>query len=790
MLHVPVLCVTLLSIARVVTAFQLPQSFRAPAIPLITTDPFTQVWMRGDTTTSTSVTHWDGQAKTTNAIIRIDDTPFQILGSCTPAVPTKPGPVVSQSGRNISPGSCDISNFPKSSEADCNIRCYSTLGCMAFVLNTADNNRCFLKSCAHPIVDDSKSTIANTIDPSKRKCKGSIKTCTQNNVQIYPTRTVFELECGASVQLNLTFLSTMFTDDYVRLSRPVYYVDWSVLSIDNKVHDIDMFLSFSAEHTIQSDSSQKVAWSTTPTGNLRIGNHKQNILGSKGDSVNIDWGYLYLGNSNKDTSLWGGSISKAQSVFIATGNLPLTPDNKMPRTCMNDLPAISAAVSINNIGSTESQHHTFIVAYDDIDSVTYFGDQYKGFWTQTYDSVEDAMQIASQEYDEMLTKSQTHDDALLIKLANAGGNEYAQLCALSYRQTLAATKLVWNHNQTVMWNFLKEISTNGDMSTMDVIFPASPMLLYTNPDLLKLLLVPVLAYANNETYIKFGNPYSPHQLGTYPIADSPTSAQEPMPLENTGNMFYMLLGIVQQQKNDTTWLSKYFPVLRTWADELLVALPYPANQLCTDDFTGRLANNTNLGAKGIVALEAFAELCRLSPKETNCESYSTTAKEYAQVWVDNSLALKPSSHYKMSYNPVKNVPDSWSIKYNLMWQKLLHLQGPFDYNNVVQDELKYYATKSNTFGVPMDPRHTYVKTDWLSWIAAMAGDLNGIDAFHFFFDPIYKSVNATKDRNPFTDLYDTKDADQSMNGAFIARPVIGGLYAHALFQQNELSVKI
>ena len=57
----------------------------------------------------------------------------------------------------------------------------------------------------------------------------------------------------------------------------------------------------------------------------------------------------------------------------------------------------------------------------------------------------------------------------------------------------------------------------------------------------------------------------------------------------------------------------------------------------------------------------------------------------------------------MSYNPVKHVPDSWSIKYNLMWQKLLHLQGPFDYNNVVQDELKYYATKSNTFGVPIDP---------------------------------------------------------------------------------------
>ena len=96
---------------------------------------------------------------------------------------------------------------------------------------------------------------------------------------------------------------------------------------------------------------------------------------------------------------------------------------------------------------------------------------------------------------------------------------------------------------------------------------------------------------------------------------------------------------------------------------------------------------------------------------------------------------------------------------------------------IIRDELKFYATKANQFGVPMDPRHNYVKTDWLSWIAAMAGGLNGDEGFHMFFDPIYKSVNTTADRNPFTDLYDTTDAHQSMSG-FIARPVIGGLFAH------------
>ena len=72
------------------------------------------------------------------------------------------------------------------------------------------------------------------------------------------------------------------------------------------------------------------------------------------------------------------------------------------------------------------------------------------------------------------------------------------------------------------------------------------MLLYSEPELLKLLLVPVLAYAHNETFIRFSNPYSPHQLGTYPIANDTTERLEPMPLENSGNMLFMLLAIVRR----------------------------------------------------------------------------------------------------------------------------------------------------------------------------------------------------------------------------------------------------
>ena len=276
--------------------------------------------------------------------------------------------------------------------------------------------------------------------------------------------------------------------------------------------------------------------------------------------------------------------------------------------------------------------------YDDVKSVNYFGDLYGGLWTETYASIQAAIAAAAAEHDVMLAKSVNHDAALMAKLA-AYGDRYATLGALSYRQTLAATKLVWNSNRSTAWNFLKEISTNGDMQTMDVIYPASPMLLYTNPELLKLLLLPVLAYAHNETYIRFGNPYSPHQLGTYPIGDSPTAAQEPMPLENSGNMFFMILGIVQQQQKaeggagpaNTSWFyPEYFPMLQRWADELVRTTEFPADQICTDDFTGRLANNTNLGAKGIVALEAFAQLCNLTGAGragTNCSFYSAAVSE-------------------------------------------------------------------------------------------------------------------------------------------------------------------
>ena len=226
------------------------------------------------------------------------------------------------------------------------------------------------------------------------------------------------------------------------------------------------------------------------------------------------------------------------------------------------------------------------------------------------------------------------------------------------------------------------------------------------------------------------------------------------------------------------WLGPYLPMLRSWTDELVRTTLFPANQICTDDFTGALANNTNLGQKGIIAIAAYAELCSLMglAPAVDCAKYNATAKQYAATW-ERYAYNATGPHYKMSYNDLKGIPNSWSFKYNLLWQRLLRLEAPFDFAKIAKIETDYYRAHANAYGTPMDPRHGYVKADWLSWVASMAPDDAG---WRELFEPIFTYLNTTESREPFTDLYDTVTAKQTFAVSFVARPVVGGLFAKML----------
>lgn len=167
----------------------------------------------------------------------------------------------------------------------------------------------------------------------------------------------------------------------------------------------------------------------------------------------------------------------------------------------------------------------------------------------------------------------------------AGGQEYTTMTTLATRQAFGALQLAGTPEEPLI--FLKEISSNGNTQTVDVIFPAHPIFLYTNPTLLKLLLDPLFI---NQEAGKYPNQYSIHDLGAhFPNATGhPDGKDEPMPLEECGNMLIMTLAYAQRS-GDTAYLNQHYKILNQWTQYLIAEALIPASQISTDDFAGPLA---------------------------------------------------------------------------------------------------------------------------------------------------------------------------------------------------------
>ena len=201
------------------------------------------------------------------------------------------------------------------------------------------------------------------------------------------------------------------------------------------------------------------------------------------------------------------------------------------------------------------------------------------------------------EHDSILQRAIRYDQKIIGATTAIAGDEYATLTALIHRQVMGATILTWNEQRQRVDGWMKEQSTDGDLSTVDVIFPASPFYIYLAPEALRVMLLPVLDYANNATYIKYNRPFAPHHLGLWPVGDIRTEDQEEMQMEETGNMLIMLAAIAQQQDGKIHYLNSYRSLLLTWATYLNASLPDPMDQTCTDDFEGHIPHNANLAIK-------------------------------------------------------------------------------------------------------------------------------------------------------------------------------------------------
>ena len=589
----------------------------------------------------------------------------------------------------------------------------------------------------------------------------------QMGLQVLPTRTIYDFE-GEGTRVTFTFLTPLLPTNLDILSRPVTYLTWEVRSTDNREHTVSIFLSSTAELVVN-QPDQAVTWSREKIGGLtvlRMGSQAQPILAKSGDNLRIDWGYLYAaapGARGTQTAISGSRA--AMQLFRESGSLPKVDDTRMPRPPSDDMPVLAFAFHIGKIGAKPSARH-LILAYDDLYSIEYMHQRLRPYWRRNGLEANGLLREAAMKYVSLAAECRALDEELLDDLKRVGGEKYARIAALAYRQSLAAHKLVANTDGQPFY-FPKENFSNGCIGTVDVIYPASPILLLLNPRLLKASLVPLFKYAGSD---RWPFPFAPHDLGTYPLANGQVyggrekSEKNQMPVEESANMLLMVAAIAKRE-GKADFAAEYWPLLAKWAEYLKAKGLDPENQLCTDDFAGHLAHNANLSLKAILALGGYSLLCDMRGNKDEAAAYRETAKQFAAQWL--KLA-DDGDHYRLAFDR----PGTWSQKYNLVWDPLLGLD--LFPKEVARKEVAFYVKTQNHFGLPLDNRKPYTKLDWLVWSATLAESPADFEAL---IANAYTWVSETPTRVPLTDWYWTTDGKQA---GFQARSVVGGVFVKML----------
>jgi hypothetical protein len=583
---------------------------------------------------------------------------------------------------------------------------------------------------------------------------------------IWPTRTIYEFE-GSGIHLTATFLTPALPDDLDVLSRPLSYLSWTVRSTDGRKHAVRLSVSASAQLAVDNEH-ETVVWGRGHVGDLTVlyvGDNEQPMLAKAGDNLRIDWGWADFAIPPQP-GMTVETVGEGMFRHEETSGTPAPEDDLgMPRAPRSNLPMMAVSFALDGVSATPVTRRAML-AYDDIEAIEYLHRQLPDYWRRNGATMADMLQAAEREEDGLRTRSEAFDRAVISDLVKAGGEHYAELAILAYRQTLAAHKLVVDIDGSPLL-FSKENSSNGCTDTVDVTYPASPFFLLFNPKLLEAELRPVLNYAELP---RWHWPFAPHDIGTYPLANGQVygggelSEDDQMPVEESGNMLILFDALAKAEGN-ADFAAHYWPLLSRWAAYLLQFGMDPENQLSTDDFTGHLAHNSNLSIKAILSLGAYAQLAKMLHKDDEAGDYRQAAEQMAAQWMKMA---GDGDHTRLAFD----LAGTWSQKYNLVWDHILDLN--LFPSSLAQDELRYYLSHKNAFGLPLDNRHTYTKLDWSVWTATLATNPRQFDAL---IDPLYKFMTESPTRVPLSDWFDTVSGAQV---GFQARSVVGGVYIKML----------
>lgn len=637
---------------------------RAPAYPLITIDPYFNVWSAADHPAETDTVHWTDKPITISIIANVDGKDYRLVGK-----------------------------YASEEIPEANL---TSVDCNAF------------------------STVYSY------------------------------LISGAKIELKFT--SPIIPDDLYMLSRPISYLEVTKDTCDSRRHEVSVRVEVSEEICINLKGDSAVEIEKLELGkysSIKMGSTEQKVLERNGDDLRIEWGYFYL------TGL-GETYSRVDS----------------------------EGVNFVGIKSEVKSSLVLTFAYDDIQSIQYFGKNLKSYWNKDGAKITDEILKAHGDYRHVLRKCDAIAEKLFCDAVRAGGEKYAEICELSFRQAISAHKLALDENGEVLF-ISKECFSNGCAATVDVSYPSIPLFLIYNPELVKGMMRPIYKYASSEEWVF---DFAPHDAGRYPHLNGQVYGnnrlEKQMPVEECGNMLIMEMAVAVATK-DASFAAEHIDILDNWVKYLINNGRDPANQLCTDDFAGHLAHNCNLSLKAIMGIVGYAIIKGMLGDKRAKRKYISMARDMALDWE------KRASNGDGSYRLAFDRPGTFSMKYNIVWDKLLGTQ--IMPKSVIESEVASYRAHMHPYGLPLDNRKPYTKSDWLIWTATLAANR---DTFEDMIAPLWDAYNLMQSRVPMTDWYYTVTGQHTTyfsNGdkidkSFRNRTVVGGHFIKLLEYTGKMKL--
>ncbi|KAF2226791.1 glutaminase A [Elsinoe ampelina] len=662
-------------------------------------------------------------------------------------------------------------------------------------------------------------------------------------------------------ELTLSFLSPITPTSTLRQSIPAAYLTAYVTGN----FDINLYIDLNGQW-VSGDRGSRIDWSLERT-EIDHGEYlktwtwkreEEQILTEWADHA--EWGSLRFTGPG-DVHHESGVSAELRKHFAKHGNLNNRID-KNYRRVMEEEPVFAFSKSFklakNESDKASSESVTFTIAHVRDPVVQYASARgltlMRPLWKSWFLTEDKLTRFHWQDFKHASALAQNYSDQLAIDAYRSGSDSYVDIVALSARQTMGATDFSGTVENPIL--FLKEISSNGNCQTIDVIFPAFPFFLYTNPRWLGYLLEPHLEHMLSGQY---PNKYAMHDLGYhYPnLTGHADGRDEYMPVEECGDILIMGLALVNSlsysseetaqsvwstlgseesvsslsnpdlsafhltsletrdevwgldnkfggalgHKQAQKWLSRSYRIWKQWTGYLVEFSLEPENQLCTDDFAGWLALQTNLALKGIIGIRAMSELAEVMGEDSDAKHYRNISETYIAKWEEYGIS-RDGSHAKLAYDWY----GSWTTLYSLYADALLcfHPEAE-DHSNaalpaltpsrhfgdqkplkpgkgsspnlipthIYQQQSDWYHAVMQKYGLPLDSRHLYTKSDWEFEAAAVSSNRTRTE----ILQRVSKWLNETEVDRPLTDLYKTEEDGGFPGPDFFARPVVGAHFA-------------